>query len=197
MRTLILLSMSVLLLLGGCGVNKTYVSEQIAASEAKTGADVQSVQAKADANAAELAKLQSLSQQLSDKADMALNKASGFEKYQAVWTGEIHFAFDSYDLDGIAASVLDEAGAKMEKVPYALIEITGHTDRTGSAGYNLQLGQKRSDAAKRYLADKYGVPLFRMFTNSFGKEKPIALPDEKNAGSKNRRVVLTIWALPQ
>ncbi len=197
MRSLTILSVCALLLLGACGVNKQYVSEQIATSEAKTALDVKALQEKTDANAAEVAKLQQLALQLGEKTDMAINKASGFEKYQVIWTGEIRFGFDSYEIDGLAASVLDQAGAKLEQVPYALVEIVGHTDKTGSAGYNLTLGEKRSNAARRYLAEKFGVSLFRMFINSYGAEKPVALPDQKNAASKNRRVMLTIWGLPQ
>jgi outer membrane protein OmpA-like peptidoglycan-associated protein len=197
MRALLTIALTALLFVAGCGVNKKYVSEQIALSEAKSGAQVQAVQDKTDANAAELARLQQLALQLGEKTDMAINKASGFEKYQVIWTGEIRFPFDSYEIDGMAASILDEAGAKMEQVPYALIEIVGHTDKTGAASYNLVLGEKRSNAARRYLADKFGISLYRMFINSYGEEKPIELPDQKNASSKNRRVVLTIWGLPQ
>ena len=197
MRRLIILSLSAMLLLSACGVNKQYVSEQIATSEAKTATDMKALQEKTDANAAELAKLQQLALQLGEKTDMAINKASGFEKYQVIWTGEIRFAFDSYEIDGLAASVLDEAGAKMEQVPHALVEIVGYTDKTGSSSYNLVLGEKRSNAARRYLADKFGVSLYRMFINSYGDQKPVALPDQKNSASKNRRVTLTVWGLPQ
>lgn len=197
MRTVIVMVLAALMLTAGCGVNKQYVADQIAASESKTGTQLQSVQEKTDSNAAEMARLQQLASQLEQKTDMAINKASGFEKYQIIWSGTINFAFDSYDIDGIAASVLDEAGGKMAQVPNALIEITGYTDKTGSPGYNLVLGDKRASAAKRYLADKFGVPLYRMFTNSYGKQKPVALPDERNAASKNRRVTLTVWGVPQ
>jgi outer membrane protein OmpA-like peptidoglycan-associated protein len=35
--------------------------------------------------------------------------------------------------------------------------------------------------------------LYRMFTISYGKSKPVALPDQKQSGSKNRRVSLKLW----
>ena len=197
MRAGLLLIMLVTLLLVGCGVNKKYVAEEIAASESRTGTQLQAVKEQTDANAATVQQLQELSRQLGEKADLAINKASGFENYQIIWSGEINFAFDSYDVDGVAGSILDEAGAKMEQVPHALLEITGHTDRTGSSSYNLLLGEKRANSAKRYLADKFGISLYRMFINSFGEEKPVALPDERNAGTKNRRVALAVWGLAQ
>lgn len=181
------------LLVSGCGVNKDYVAQQIADSEAKTDAKIKTVADKTDNNDAEITKLKALAVQLSEKADMAINKASGFENYQIIWSGEITFDFDSYEIDDIAGSILNEAGEKLESYPGSVIEIAGHTDATGSASYNFLLGEKRANSAKRYLADRFGISLYRMFVISYGKSKPVALPDEKNASSKNRRVTLTIW----
>jgi len=196
MRTVLLIAL-VAMMAAGCGVNKQYVADELAASEARMAAQVQGVQDKTDANAAEVQRLQQLATQLEEKANLAINKAAGFENYQIIWSGEINFAFDSYEIDGLAASILDEAGMKMEQVPHALLEVVGHTDRTGSSNYNLLLGEKRANAAKRYLADKFGISLYRMFINSFGEEKPVALPDERNAASKNRRVAIAIWGSAQ
>jgi len=184
-----------LLLASGCGVNKAYVAEQISESEARTGSEIGVVKDKTDVNAAEVARLQQLSQQLEEKADMAINKAAGFENYQIIWSGEINFDFDSYEINGVAASILDEAGTKMEEVPGSVIEIVGHTDRTGNASYNLFLGEKRSNSAKRYLSQNFGVSLYRMFILSHGETKPVAMSDERNASSRNRRVALTIWGM--
>jgi len=196
MRTVLLIAL-VAMMAAGCGVNKQYVADELAASEARMAAQVQGVQDKTDANAAEVQRLQQLASQLEEKANLAINKAAGFENYQIIWSGEINFAFDSYEIDGVAASILDEAGMKMEQVPHALLELVGHTDRTGSSNYNLLLGEKRANAAKRYLSDKFGLSLYRMFINSFGEEKPVALPDERNAASRNRRVALAVWGAAQ
>jgi outer membrane protein OmpA-like peptidoglycan-associated protein len=181
------------LFIAGCGVNKDYVQQQIKESEARTESKIASLRDKTDANAAEIAKLQSLAKQLSEKADMAINEAKGFENYQIIWSGEIYFDFDSYEINPTAADILNEAGRKLEENPGAVIEIAGHTDQTGSAKYNLMLGEKRADSAKRYLAENFGISLYRMFVISYGEDKPVALPDERNAASKNRRVTLKIW----
>lgn len=181
------------LLAAGCGINKDYVQEQISQSEARTGSQITSLQEEADANAAELAKLQSLAKQLSDKTDMAINQAKGFENYQIIWSGVINYDFDSYEITDAAAATLTEAGQKMEEHPSSLIEIAGHTDRTGSGKYNLLLGEKRSNAAKRFLAERFGISLYRLFIISYGEEKPVAMPDERQAASKNRRVTLKVW----
>jgi len=181
-----------LLFIGGC-VSKGYVSQEIAASEARTASQVAAVTDKTNTNATEIARLQALAVELSKKTDKAINQASGFEDYQIIWTGEINFGFDSWDIDGVAGSILDEAGAKLEAVPGSLLEIAGHTDKTGSPKYNYMLGQRRADAAQRYLAEKFGISLYRMFMISYGKDKPVSLGDERNASTKNRRCTLNIW----
>jgi outer membrane protein OmpA-like peptidoglycan-associated protein len=193
MRSLLIFALILSLALVGCGASKSYVAEQIQASEAKTTAEISSVSDKTDTNAAEITKLQSLAAQLSEKADLAINKARGFENYQIIWQGEINFDFDAYLITAAAEQILTEAGEKMEEVPGSIIDVSGHTDRTGTAKYNHMLGQYRADAAKRFLASRFGISLYRMFTVSYGEDKPLAMPDEQNASSRNRRVALTIW----
>jgi peptidoglycan-associated lipoprotein len=190
---MLLMLVALAALLAGCGASKSFVQDQIKESESRTGAQIATLRDKTDANAAEVARLQQLATELSGKADMALNEAKGFETYQIIWSGEIGFDFDSWEITGAAEAILMEAGEKMEEVPGSVIEFIGHTDRTGSAKYNLMLGEKRAEAAKRFLAERFGVSLYRMFTVSYGEDKPIAMPDEKNAASRNRRVSLKIW----
>ena len=193
MRISVVLFALIALLVMGCGASKSFVEEQIQASEGRTNAQMASLTDKTDANAAEVAKLRSLASELSDKTDMAISNAKGFENYQVIWSGEINYDFDSWDITGAAEQTLMDAGVKMSEVPGSIVEITGHADRTGSANYNLMLGEKRAGAAKRFLVDQFGISLYRMFTISQGEDKPVALPDEKNALSRNRRVTLKVW----
>jgi len=193
MKALLAVTAITIIGLAGCGVNKDYVSEQISASEARTGAKVSAIESKAQANEAQLKNLQALASELQNKTDMALNEAKGFENYQIIWQGEVNFAYDSYDIDDIASGILNEAGEKMNASPGSLMEIAGYTDPSGSKKYNLLLGEKRANSVKRYLTENYGVSLYRTFIISYGEDKPVALPDEKNANSKNRRVKLTLW----
>lgn len=197
MSKLLLLMLALALLFVGCGANKDYVDEQIAASEARLNNKVTNAQQTSEANQAEIEKLKGLASELSSKTDMAINKAAGFENYQVLWTGEINFDFDSYAITDIAGGILSEAGAKLEGTPGSIVEIVGHTDRTGSATYNYLLGERRAASTKRYLAEKFGISLYRMFVMSYGKDKPVAMPDERNSSSKNRRVVVTVWGMPQ
>lgn len=195
--TLMIFLLTGLLMLAGCGVKQQFVLDEIAASEARSQAEIGSVTDKVNLNAEELTRLQGLATALDKKADLAINKASGFENYQIIWSGEINFSFDSYDIDDVAASILDEAGMKMEQVPGSLLEIVGHADQTGAASYNLLLGEKRANSSKRFLADKFGISLYRMFVVSYGEAKPAAISGENQSASKNRRVSLSVWGALQ
>jgi len=181
------------LLAVGCGVKEEYVQQQIQDSEARTNAAIGQVSEKTELNAAEIQKLRGLAEELSEKTDLALNKAKGFENYQIIWQGEINFDFDSYEITATGEQILNDAGQKMEQYPGSVIEFVGHTDKVGSNDYNLMLGEARSAAAKRFLSERFGISLFRMFTVSFGENKPVALSDERDANAKNRRVAMTVW----
>jgi peptidoglycan-associated lipoprotein len=196
MKRIALLMCLLILLVAGCGVNKQFVEEQISSSESRTSAQVATLKDKTDANAAEVAKLRTLAGELSTKTDLALNQAKGFENYQIIWSGVINFDFDSWNVTATGEQILGEAGVKMEQYPHSLIEIEGHTDGTGSSKYNMMLGEQRANAAKGFLAERFGISLYRMFIISFGKTKPASMSDEREAASKNRRVTLKVWGNP-
>ncbi|MEA1979350.1 MAG: OmpA family protein [candidate division Zixibacteria bacterium] len=192
-KSMAIVLLGLLLLVVGCGVNKDFVAQQISDSEARTDGKIGELRDKTDGNAAEVAKLKSLATELTKKTDMAINEAKGFENYQAIWQGVINFDFDSYEVNATSEQILNDAGLKLEQNPGSVIEILGHTDVTGAATYNFLLGEKRAGSTKRYLAEKFGISLYRMFIMSYGESKPISMPDERNASSTNRRVNLTIW----
>ncbi len=190
-RLIILLS--VIALVAGCGASKNYVDEQIRNSESRTSAQLGDVEGKASATSLDLQKLQALQNDLEAKADMALNQAKGFENYQIIWEGEVNFDFDSDQITSAAEQTLMDAGQKLETSSESLVELVGHTDNTGSNAYNLALGERRSESVRRFLADRFGISLYRMFTLSYGEDKAAAMSDEPNSASRNRRVTVRIW----
>jgi outer membrane protein OmpA-like peptidoglycan-associated protein len=117
---------------------------------------------------------------------------TGYVEYSALGEREVNFDFDSYQLEKIGKDILDEIGAAMQQHPELILEIEGHTDYVGSDDYNLLLGQKRAESVKRYLADKFGIALHRMFYISFGKTKPKELADTRTGQAAQRRAVLRL-----
>lgn len=176
----------------GCA-SKSYVNKGIADSEQRTGTRLNDLSGKTDNNSSEISRLQNLSDELSKKTDLAINKATGFEDYQVLWEGNVTFGFDRSDLDGVAREILGTAAEKLAADRKSIIEIVGHTDATGPAAYNYQLGDRRANAAKRYLSEKFNIQLYRIFILSMGKDQLISAADVPGGNAKNRRVTLRIW----
>src|SRR6266550_3136556 len=70
---------------------------------------------------------------------------------------DVHFAYDSYDLDGAARDALTRNLDWLRQNSRAKIELEGHCDSRGTIEYNLALGAKRSKAVKDYLVGQ-GIP---------------------------------------
>lgn len=71
------------------------------------------------------------------------------------------------------------------------IEISGHTDNTGSDELNNKLSQDRADAVKNYLMNA-GVKSDRIRTKGYGKTKPKADNSTEEGRQMNRRVEFAI-----
>ena len=72
------------------------------------------------------------------------------------------------------------------------LEIEGHTDSTGSDGYNQALSQARADSVRSFLVIQ-GIPVERIpSTQGFGRSRPIAPNDSRANREKNRRVDIVI-----
>lgn len=100
--------------------------------------------------------------------------------------GTIYFDFDDSALRADAVATLRRNAGILSGKPDARIEIQGHTDERGSEEYNLALGQRRAEAAKRYLLD-LGVARSRIETKTFGEGMPAVRGHDESAWSKNRR----------
>ncbi len=97
----------------------------------------------------------------------------------------IYFTFDDASLLGDAKRALKN-NAKQLKKSGSRIEIQGHCDERGTEEYNLALGQRRAEVARRYLVD-LGVSSARIETNSFGESMPAVRGHDESAWAKNRR----------
>jgi len=98
----------------------------------------------------------------------------------------IQFAFDDYSLSNKSKENLEKIGSWMSKNPNAKIQVEGHTCEIGTDEYNLALGERRANSAKKYL-EGLGVTPSRMSTISYGKERPLDPGHTEEARSKNRR----------
>jgi len=107
-------------------------------------------------------------------------------------TKAVLFKFDSAKLDTKFASDLDEVAGFLASNPNAIAVLEGRTDSKGDKGYNIQLGERRMESVKRYLAVDKSVPIYRIHEISLGADKPVAANDSKEGREQNRAVTLTV-----
>ncbi len=98
----------------------------------------------------------------------------------------VHFDFNKADIKPQYAPVLEEVLTVLKENPSLRVEIQGHTDSMGDAGYNQLLSQKRAKAIQDYLVDK-GIPAARLQAKGYGESKPIAENDSAGGRAQNRR----------
>ena len=99
---------------------------------------------------------------------------------------DIHFAYDSFELDEVSRQTLQENGNWLKDHSSVRVEIEGHCDDRGTAEYNLALGAKRAAAAKNYLVN-LGIGRDRMTTISYGEELPVCHEETEECWARNRR----------
>ena len=88
---------------------------------------------------------------------------------------------------------LDRLVKLMKDVPSLKIEISGHTDNTGSVKLNTSLSQDRAQAVVDYLKSK-GVATSRMTAMGYGSSRPIASNNTSEGRQQNRRTEFEIKA---
>lgn len=86
---------------------------------------------------------------------------------------------------------LDRLVQLMKDVPNLKVEISGHTDNTGSAKLNEELSQARAEAVVSYLTKK-GIAASRMTAKGYGPNSPIAPNTTADGRQQNRRTEFEI-----
>jgi len=98
----------------------------------------------------------------------------------------IYFDFDKSIIKKDAKDLLKKHAAWLKANNAVNVTVAGNCDERGTAEYNLALGQRRANAAAKFLVDS-GVAKKRIKTVSYGKEKPVDPGHNEEAWAKNRR----------
>ncbi len=99
---------------------------------------------------------------------------------------DIYFDFDKYNLKPEAREILKKHGDWLTKNGTFNVVVEGNCDERGTAEYNLALGERRAQEAKKYLVG-VGIADKRVSTVSYGKERPVDPGHTEEAWAKNRR----------
>lgn len=98
----------------------------------------------------------------------------------------IYFDFDRSELKSSARAVLAKKAEWLRKNPQFSLNIEGHCDERGTIEYNLALGERRANAAWKFL-NALGISGSRMTTISYGEESPADPAHNAAAWARNRR----------
>jgi peptidoglycan-associated lipoprotein len=98
----------------------------------------------------------------------------------------VYFEYDSSKVEGDQVSRIEHNGDFLKENKGKKIRIEGNCDERGTREYNLALGERRANAAKKYLIH-LGVEAGRLSTVSWGEEKPLVFGQDEQSWAQNRR----------
>jgi peptidoglycan-associated lipoprotein len=96
----------------------------------------------------------------------------------------IHFDFDRAQLSPDAEATLQKLSDCLRAAPARRVVVQGNCDDRGTTQYNLALGSRRAEAARKYLSD---LGVGGVETVSFGEERPVCSERNETCWSRNRR----------
>ena len=86
---------------------------------------------------------------------------------------EITFDYNSAEISAKSLASVQALGKALSSsdLKGSTFIVAGHTDAAGSESYNQDLSERRADAIKRYLTDKYGITSADLVTVGYGESK--------------------------
>ncbi|MDX9703104.1 MAG: peptidoglycan-associated lipoprotein Pal [Candidatus Auribacterota bacterium] len=99
----------------------------------------------------------------------------------------ILFDFDSSAIRSDMKQSLNEVSSWLIDHQGIKVRMEGHCDERGTEEYNLALGERRALSVRAYLVQQ-GVSPQRLFTVSYGEERPANPGHNEFAWAENRRV---------
>lgn len=103
----------------------------------------------------------------------------------------IYFDLDRSDVRPDQRTTMRANADILEAYPDWKVLVEGHCDERATNEYNMALGQRRAESAKRYLVN-LGISPARLTTISFGEERPADPGHDESAWWKNRRAEFTL-----
>lgn len=123
------------------------------------------------------------SKRLAQKLDQLVQ-----EKYALIL-----FDFDKDTIGGANQAIIDTIVARTKSLPYARVDIVGHTDNIGKESYNIKLSERRALAVYKMLTATYGEGAGdRIRYAGVGPNNPLYENVSPETRSFNRTVTITL-----
>ena len=207
MKSRIVVVLAVSVALAGCA-KKSYVQREVGEVNKKVDAvstEVEKTQQRVQQSEVRIDAVDKQAQsgitEAKGSAQAAMTKAQEAEraaKGKLIYTvtlsnDKVRFPVNKAEISDEAKAMIDEAVGPLVKENRGVwFEIEGHTDNTGDAAYNFNLGEERAMAVRDYIAKKDAIALNRLNVISYGEEKPVVDNKTREDRAQNRRVVIRI-----
>jgi peptidoglycan-associated lipoprotein len=105
---------------------------------------------------------------------------------EAFKASTIYFAYDRSSIQPAESTKVDLVAEYLKNNSSAKVLIEGHSDERGTEEYNRSLGERRALSLREYFVNS-GIDGGRVFTQSWGEDKPVDEDHSEVAWSRNRR----------
>jgi len=143
--------------------------------------------------AGQMDELSAIAAEARSEASAANERISALDDFDVQETVVVTFRVNSAVLSPEAKQQLDTLATTALSTKGFVIEISGHTDSTGSVAKNFQLSRQRAESVVQYLAVNHKIPLRRFITPmGFGKTDAVADNTTPGGRAQNRRVEVKV-----
>jgi len=98
----------------------------------------------------------------------------------------VYFDFDKSNIKAEQRDRLEKNAVMLKQNQSYKIRIEGNCDERGTNEYNMALGERRAQNARKYLIN-LGIHKDRMHAISYGEEKPLLRGHDEYSWAQNRR----------
>ena len=145
--------------------------------------------------AGQVDELYAIAQEARQQVAAVNERVSALDEYDVQDSVAVTFRVNSAILSPEAKRQLDDLATKALASSGYMIEVSGHTDSTGSDTKNMRLSRDRAESVVEYLTVTHKIPA-RRFITPMGYGKSAAVADNSTAAGRaqNRRVEVKILA---
>lgn len=128
-----------------------------------------------------------------DRSGIIRDSLAAVERAREALTARVYFDFDQDRLRDDQHAILESKLPILRANSSVRIRIEGNADERGSDEYNLALGMRRAQTAKKFLTDN-GIDANRIEITSLGEERPACQEHDESCWRQNRRDEFVIVA---
>jgi len=145
--------------------------------------------------AGQIDELYAVAQEARQQVAQVNERVSALDDYYVQESIAVTFRVNSAVLLPEAKHQLDEFATKALASSGYMIEVSGHTDATGSDVRNMRLSRDRAESVVEYLTVAHKIPARRFITPmGYGKSEAVADNGTASGRAQNRRVEVKILA---